>query len=72
MPTVRQNHRYAEMAVVRLAGWLSLHMKQLCYAADWTLKKSRPLGRRKCGWKDALRYIKTNLGCFLLVMIALG
>jgi hypothetical protein len=23
VPTVRQNHRYAEMAVVRLAGWLA-------------------------------------------------
>jgi hypothetical protein len=42
VPTVRQNHRYAEMAVVLLAGWLagwlSVHMKQLRCAADWTLK----------------------------------
>jgi hypothetical protein len=36
MPSVRQNHRYAEMAVLWLAGWLSVHMKQLSCAAHWT------------------------------------
>jgi hypothetical protein len=34
-------------------------------------ERSRPLGRPKCGWKDILRQIKTNLGGFLLG-IALG